>query len=130
MNGPLHTVDNETQTVQADREAEFFEKFGQPTWSPKDVNQTIQEAAKSTWRVKDIRDELRLLRQLFEKQLAVIEELAEGFWPVKIPAEGEMVDDARKSRRENFIRDTGLESFIQRVDHMDQDASTTLEGVS
>ncbi|VUC36440.1 unnamed protein product [Clonostachys rosea] len=119
---------------ETDQEAGFFKRFTNTNWSAKAVDQTVQKAAESTWRVKDLRDELRLLRQVFETQLKVIEEFSEIFWPGKdaTVADGVTTQEktTRDALRETFIRDCGLASMLERVKQMDEDASTTLQGLS
>jgi hypothetical protein len=118
-----------TKAAQTDEEAKFFKNFTTSDWSPSEVNTIIRQAADSTWRVKDIRDELRLLRQLFETQLKVVKDVAEILWPSRLPGQPTLTKDTRKVLRESFVHDTGLETLIQRTQRMDRDASTTLEGV-
>ncbi|KAH7120505.1 hypothetical protein EDB81DRAFT_914141 [Dactylonectria macrodidyma] len=113
-----------------DKEAKFFWEFTDPKSNPRDMNLTIERAAKSTWLVKDIRDELRLLRQLFENQLKLAQEVSETFWPTLMSGETRSSKEARKSIRESFIGESGVETLIQRVKQMDEDASTTLDGLS
>ncbi|KAJ4308461.1 hypothetical protein N0V84_012086 [Fusarium piperis] len=115
---------------ETDEEAKFFKNFTTSDWSPSEVNTIIRQAADSTWRVKDIRDELRLLRQLFETQLKVIKDVAEILWPSRLPGQPTLTKDVRKVLRESFVHDTGLETLVQRTQRMDRDASTTLEGLS
>ena len=92
---------------------------------------TIEAAAASTWLLKDIRDELRLLRQLFENQLEVVRDVAEALWPSsKTSGKQGLNSETKKALRESFIYDTGLDTLIQRVRQMDKEASMTLEGVS
>ncbi|KAJ3457001.1 hypothetical protein MRS44_014142 [Fusarium solani] len=119
-----------TKAAQTDEEAKFFKNFTTSDWSPSEVNTIIRQAADSTWRVKDIRDELRLLRQLFETQLKVVKDVAEILWPSRLPGQPTLTKDTRKVLRESFVHDTGLETLIQRTQRMDRDASTTLEGLS
>ncbi|CAH0023619.1 unnamed protein product [Clonostachys rhizophaga] len=119
---------------ETDQEAGFFKTFTNTNWSAKAVDQTVQKAAESTWRVKDLRDELRLLRQVFETQLKVVEEFSEIFWPGKdsTAADGLTREEkaVRDALRETFIRDCGLAAMLERVKQMDEDASTTLQGLS
>ncbi|KAK7403322.1 hypothetical protein QQX98_010911 [Neonectria punicea] len=114
---------------ETDEEARFFKNFTTNDWSP-EVSNIIRQAAESTWRVKDIRDELRLLRQLFETQLKVVKDVAEILWPSRLPGQPTLTKDVRKALRESFVHDTSLETLIERTHRMDRDASTTLEGLS
>ncbi|KAK7415902.1 hypothetical protein QQZ08_012214 [Neonectria magnoliae] len=92
------------------------------------ANKPIHEAAKCIWEVKDIRDELRLIRKVFEKQLEVVKEFVKVYPPQKDKISKDCPDP--DSFREAFIRNSGLEALIQRVKHMDEDAAAILEGVS
>ena len=85
--------------------------------------------------VKDIREELGLLRQVFQEQLQVVRELAEAFWPSKTPkaplSENEgLTKDDRRSLRDRFRLESGLEALIDRVKYIDQEATATLSHVS
>ncbi|KAI8956554.1 hypothetical protein F5Y11DRAFT_353549 [Daldinia sp. FL1419] len=115
---------------RTNQEAGFFKDFSSGNWSPKSVNAFIQKAAHCTYRVRDIRDELRLLRQVFEMQAKVVRDFAAIFWPSDGAANQKQGNAASRDLRESFIRDCGLQSLIQRVRRMESDASTTLEGLS
>lgn len=115
--------------MQREKEVQFFEEFPKIDGNIT-VHQTVQEAAKSTLLVKDIRDELRLLRQVFETQLKVVEDFAEAFWPSKHVRKLTQEKGPETVLRESFIHDSGLASLMRRVTRMDEEASTTLEGVS
>ncbi|KAI1470342.1 uncharacterized protein F4812DRAFT_261902 [Daldinia caldariorum] len=116
--------------TETNREAEFFKTFSSGNWSPDNVNRFIQEAADCTYRVRDIRDELHLLRQVFETQAKVVSDFAAVFWPTGAPGSQKQGNVASRDMREGFIRDCGLQSLVQRVRRMEGDASTTLEGLS
>ncbi|KAI1807231.1 hypothetical protein F4811DRAFT_567129 [Daldinia bambusicola] len=116
--------------TETNREAGFFKSFSGGNWSPNNVNRFIQEAAHCTYRVRDIRDELHLLRQVFETQAKVVTDFAAMFWPSGAPGSQRQGNIASRDMRESFIRDCGLQSLIQRVRRMESDASTTLEGLS
>ncbi|KAF5590094.1 cytochrome P450 monooxygenase [Fusarium subglutinans] len=115
---------------EMDKEAGYYKYFETTVKDLDLVNKTISEAAHSTWQLKDIRDELRLLQRLFETQLDVVKKVAEMLWPTKLPGKPSLTKDDRQTLRSNFIRDLGLENLIQRVKRLNQDAYTTLEGVS
>lgn len=117
--------------MQTELEAGFFKRFSEGNFKgPKDVTMLIQDAANRTYYVKDIRDELRLLRQVFEMQSNVVTDFAEIFWPKSTVTGGQKQDRvAANDLRDSFVRDCGLQSLIQRVKRMESDASTTLEGV-
>ncbi|PNP76719.1 hypothetical protein FNYG_10138 [Fusarium nygamai] len=114
---------------EMDKEAGYYKYFETTVENLDLVNKTISEAAHSTWQLKDIRDELRLLQRLFETQLEVVRKVAEILWPIKLPGKPSLTKEDRQTLRANFIRDLGLESLIQRVKKLNQDAYTTLEGV-
>ncbi|KAI1660907.1 hypothetical protein F4813DRAFT_386316 [Daldinia decipiens] len=116
--------------TETDREAGFFKNFSSGNWSPNNVNGFIQEAAHCTYSVRDIRDELHLLRQVFETQAKVVADFAAIFWPSSTSGNQKQGNIASRDLRESFIRDCGLQSLIHRVRRMESDASTTLEGLS
>ncbi|KAI0111468.1 hypothetical protein F4814DRAFT_422564 [Daldinia grandis] len=116
--------------TETNREAVFFKSFSSGNWSPNNVNRFIQDAAHCTYRVRDIRDELHLLRQVFETQAKVVVDFAAIFWPSSTSGNQKQGNFASKDLRESFVRDCGLQSLIQRVRRMESDASTILEGLS
>lgn len=122
-------------SLQADTEARLFEEFPKmdPS-SPTEVREAIKQAAKSTSLVRDLRVELLLLRRLFEEQKRVIQEFADVCWPsdppLETPEKQVLTGEIRKSLRDSFIRDCGLDALFQRISRIDQDASTTIESVS
>ncbi|KAK6957515.1 hypothetical protein Daesc_000302 [Daldinia eschscholtzii] len=116
--------------TETNLEAGFFKDFSSGNWSPNNVNGFIQKAADCTYRVRDIRDELHLLRQVFETQAKVVTDFAAIFWPSSTPGSQKQGNIASRDLRESFIRDCGLQSLIQRVRRMESDASTALEGLS
>ncbi|KAI1243892.1 hypothetical protein MGN70_013759 [Eutypa lata] len=126
-----HILDifDEAIALEREKEVQFFEEFPKIDGNIT-VHQTVQEAAKSTLLVKDIRDELRLLRQVFETQLKVVEDFAEAFWPSKHVRKLTQEKGPETVLRESFIHDSGLASLMRRVTRMDEEASTTLEGLS
>ncbi|KAI9903659.1 hypothetical protein N3K66_000188 [Trichothecium roseum] len=118
---------------QTDQEARYFKEFSSVDKGSKLVNDKIHEAAKAIWEAKDIRDELRLLLQLFQEQSRVISQLAEIFWPTSAAEQSNNAKDLGKEwkeLRESFIRDCGLDNLIRRVKKMDNDASTTSDGLA
>ncbi|KAF4445376.1 hypothetical protein FACUT_6 [Fusarium acutatum] len=117
-------------SIEMDKEARYYKDFENTVKNLELVNKTISEAAHSTWQLKDIRDELRLLQRLFETQLEVVRKVAEILWPIKLPGNPSLSKEDRKTLRANFVRDLGLENLIQRVTRLNQDAYTTLGGVS
>ncbi|SCV51637.1 uncharacterized protein FFB14_12106 [Fusarium fujikuroi] len=117
-------------SIEMDKEARYYKDFESTVQDLGLVNETISKAARSTWQLRDIRDELRLLQRLFETQLEVVRKVAEILWPTKLPSNPTLNKEDRKTLRANFIRDLGLESLIQRVTRLNQDAYTTLGGVS
>ncbi|KAF4971483.1 hypothetical protein FSARC_1711 [Fusarium sarcochroum] len=120
-------------SAEAIKEVGFFQNFSDPTWSPEGIDRTIQQASESILLVKDAHDELRLLRQLFEQQLRVVEEFSLAFWSPELSNETQkpgLSDETLESLRDNFIHDCGLQSLMQRVDQLDQDAAATPEGLT
>ncbi|KAG5765756.1 hypothetical protein H9Q72_006158 [Fusarium xylarioides] len=115
---------------EMDKEAGYYKDFEATVKNLDLVNKMILEAAHSTWQLKDIRDELRLLQRLFETQLEVVRKVADILWPTKLLGKPSLTKEERQTLRANFIRDLGLENLIQRVKRLNQDAYTTLEGVS
>ena len=115
--------------VQGKNEDRYFQQL---TGEKKNfmLHKTVQDAAHSSLMVKDIRNELRLLRRVFEDQIKVTLDFAEAFWPSKSSRISSQEKDSRKRLRDSFIHDSGLELLTKRVKQMEQDASTTLEGVS
>jgi hypothetical protein len=79
------------------------------------------------YEVRDIRDELHMLRRVFETQAEVVDKFSKIFWPE--PSE-DKDEDTLKRFRDAFKRDCGLENLIERVKSMDEDAKTIKEGVS
>ncbi|KAF4977976.1 hypothetical protein FDECE_18288 [Fusarium decemcellulare] len=112
--------------IEADKEARFFSNFTKKDWRSQYSNVAIHEAAQCTWLVKDIRDELRLIRKVFEQQLEVVKD----FFKIHPTLQDKTSEDcsSTESFRETFVRDCGLDTLIQRVKHMDEDAAATLEG--
>ncbi|KAH7303952.1 hypothetical protein B0I35DRAFT_454968 [Stachybotrys elegans] len=127
-----HILDVFDREIAAEmyQEAKFFQQFGQGIWSPAMVNLSIQEAAESIYKVKDIRDELRLIKQVLETQLKVVMDFAEIFWPPHHRYRLKEETGTAKALGETFIRDCGLQAMIARVKEMDEDASATLQGLS
>ncbi|RGP59555.1 hypothetical protein FSPOR_11237, partial [Fusarium sporotrichioides] len=117
-------------SIEMDKEARYYKDFENTVQDLELVNQTISDAAHSTWQLKDIRDELRLLQRLSETQLEVVRKVAEILWPIKLPGNPSLSKEDRKTLRANFVRDLGLETLIQRVTRLNQDAYTTLGGFS
>ncbi|KAG5662001.1 hypothetical protein KAF25_004240 [Fusarium avenaceum] len=105
-------------TLEANEELRFFNDFTNADWKPENVYKAIQEAAKSTWQLKDIRDELGLIRQVFETQKKVVKEfvniLDKNSWRY-----GDDLDDL-----------VIVEEMIRRTWDMDKEASSILEGLS
>ncbi|EKJ69756.1 hypothetical protein FPSE_10072 [Fusarium pseudograminearum CS3096] len=107
---------------EVDQEAVFFNNFTRKDWNSKYANKAINEAAGCTWRVKDIRGELRLINKVLTQQLDVLKEFAMIIAGMS-PEEG-------KKQGDTLIRDSGLELLMERIKRMDEDAATTIEGLS
>ncbi|CAG1990750.1 unnamed protein product [Fusarium graminearum] len=118
----LDIFENELAS-EIDREAGFFNSFTRKDWNSRYVNNAISEAAGCTWRVKDIRGELRLIDKVFTQQLDVLKEFAPF-----IGAEVGMSPELIKEQEATLIRDSGLEALRERIKRMDEDAATTIDG--
>ncbi|KAF5581843.1 hypothetical protein FPANT_8762 [Fusarium pseudoanthophilum] len=103
---------------EADKEATFFNNFTQNNWDSEHANSAID----CTWRVKDIRDELNLIKNVFSSQLEVVQQ----FSTVLVKQKAEDVDYIRNL-------ESKLKGMIDRTTHMEEDAektSNSLNGIS
>lgn len=96
----------------------FFNDFTNADWKPENVYKAIQEAAKSTWQLKDIRDELGLIRRVFETQKKVMKEFVN------------ILDKNAWEYGDDLVELLIVEEMIKRTWDMDKEASSILEGVS
>ncbi|SCN97576.1 uncharacterized protein FFC1_07979 [Fusarium fujikuroi] len=100
---------------EADEEATFYNNFTQNDWDSKHANRAIS----CTWRVKDIRDELGLIRKVFLSQLEVIRQFSKVLMPQQTKTSGDS----------EYVRTlvAELEGMIKRIKFMDSEAANTLE---
>jgi hypothetical protein len=85
-------------------------------------NRNVTDEIRQLYEIKDICDELSLLRRVFEAQYGVLENLSRLFWPG--------LKDQSKRCRESFLEDCNTKGLIDRTEHLDENARKTLEGVS
>ncbi|KAH6950118.1 hypothetical protein DER45DRAFT_580044 [Fusarium avenaceum] len=105
-------------TLEANEELRFFSDFTNTDWKPENVYKAIQEAAKSTWQLKDIRDELGLIRQVFETQKKVTKEFVN------------ILNENACMHGDDLDELLFVEEMIKRTWDMDKEASSILEGLS
>ncbi|KAF5617254.1 hypothetical protein F25303_13333 [Fusarium sp. NRRL 25303] len=100
---------------EADEEATFYNNFAENEWDSKQANRAIN----CTWRVKDIRDELRLIRNVFTSQLKVVKQFSKVLAP----------QQAKTSADSEYIRGlvSELENTITRIGVMDSEAAETTD---
>ncbi|CCT66746.1 uncharacterized protein FFUJ_03540 [Fusarium fujikuroi IMI 58289] len=103
---------------EADEEATFYNNFTQNDWDSKHANRAIS----CTWRVKDIRDELGLIRKVFLSQLEVIRQFSKVLMPQQTKTSGDS----------EYVRTlvAELEGMIKRIKFMDSEAVNTLESLN
>ncbi|RBA14968.1 hypothetical protein FPRO05_13184 [Fusarium proliferatum] len=103
---------------EADEEATFYNNFAENEWDSKQANRAIN----CTWRVKDIRDELRLIRNVFTSQLKVVKQFSKVLAP----------QQAKTSADSEYIRGlvSELENTITRIGVMDSEAAKTTDSLS
>ncbi|KAF5972233.1 hypothetical protein FBULB1_8830 [Fusarium bulbicola] len=103
---------------EADEEATFYNNFAENEWDSKQANRAIN----CTWRVKDIRDELGLIRNVFTSQLKVVKQISKVLAP----------HQPKTSTDSEYIRNlvSELESLIARIGVMDSEANKTTNSLS
>ncbi|KAI0438289.1 hypothetical protein F4803DRAFT_103355 [Xylaria telfairii] len=77
-------------------------------------NQNITAEIKLLYGVKDICDELKLLKRIFEIQSRVLSDFTRIFWP------------GDQERRDSFLENCGVKTLIDRTAGIDQNAKNTL----
>ncbi|KAG4290190.1 hypothetical protein FPRO06_02076 [Fusarium proliferatum] len=104
--------------AEADEEATFYNNFAHNDWNSKHANRAIS----CTWRVKDIRDELQLIRNVFDSQLKVVKQFAKVIeeQPIQTPEDSNFIPSLKSK----------LEGMMQRIDSMDSEANKTTESLS
>ncbi|TRX93664.1 hypothetical protein FHL15_005340 [Xylaria flabelliformis] len=78
----------------------------------------IAAEIKLLYEVKDIRDELHLLKRIFEAQSRVLSEFTRLFWP------------GDQTRRDSFLDDCAVQGLIDRTNLLDDDARRTLDSLN
>ncbi|KAF5671946.1 hypothetical protein FDENT_10792 [Fusarium denticulatum] len=103
---------------EADEEATFYNNFAENEWDSKQANRAIN----CTWRVKDIRDELGLIRNVFTSQLKVVKQFSKVLAP----------QQPKTSADSEYIRTlvSELESIIAWIGAMDSEAAKTTDSLS
>ncbi|KAI0097622.1 hypothetical protein GGR51DRAFT_566344 [Nemania sp. FL0031] len=84
-------------------------------------DRSITDEIRLLYEVKDVRDELNLVRRVFEAQAGVLEKFSRLFWPG--------FQDQSKRCRESFLEDCGIKELIDRATRLDEDAKKTLEAL-
>ncbi|KAJ8127429.1 hypothetical protein O1611_g6207 [Lasiodiplodia mahajangana] len=82
---------------------------------------SITDEISLLYEVKDVRDELNLVRRVFEAQAGVLEKFSRLFWPG--------FEEQSKRCRESFLEDCGIKALIDRATRLDADAEKTLEAL-
>jgi Txe/YoeB family toxin of Txe-Axe toxin-antitoxin module len=125
---PTQTVDQRLH--QSDDEVARFKQFSSEVEQREkgrgkidlSLSRSINNEIKLIYEVKDIRDELNLLRHVFETQTEVLDKFARLFWP--------RADDDAKQSRDSYCEACNIKPLIERTNRLDSDAVRTLEGVS
>lgn len=114
---------------QSDEEVDCFKEFNgevkrreQTYTTSLDTFRSISKEIGLIYEVKDLRDELHLIRRVFEDQYQVLEKFTWLFWPY--------IDDGAKQSRDAYLEGCTTKSLIKRITRLDEDAIRTLEGVS
>ncbi|KAI0968177.1 hypothetical protein F4678DRAFT_443552 [Xylaria arbuscula] len=101
---------------RSDEESVHFEQFkdGMRRRDRK-KNQNITPEINLLYEVKDIRDELKLLKRIFVAQYRVLSNFTRLFWP------------GDQTRRDGFLEDCAVKAVIDRTDLLDENAKSTLD---
>lgn len=83
---------------------------------------SITHEIRLIYEIKDIRDEIHLIRRIFEVQVEVLDQLTRLFWPG--------TTDEAKLWRADYLEHCGTQSLINRTVRLDESALRILEGVS
>ncbi|KAJ9144718.1 hypothetical protein NKR23_g5813 [Pleurostoma richardsiae] len=123
----LDIFDN-TAALRADQEVRCFKFFreqiknrGERKAFNREAVKSITDEIKLIYELKDIRDEIHLIRRVFEAQAEVLEKFTRIFWPG--PSE------AARQCRESYFEHCGTRALITRTIRLDENASRTLEGL-
>ncbi|KAI5461704.1 hypothetical protein BGZ63DRAFT_356200 [Mariannaea sp. PMI_226] len=123
-----HILDifDSTMALRADDEVQCFKGFLNQIESREQRKRFDRKAAKSIakeirliYEIRDIRDEVHLLRRVFEAQLDVLEKFTRIFWPG--------TGDNAKQLRIDYLEACGTKALIDRTTRLDDDASRTLQ---
>ncbi len=82
---------------------------------------SITAEIRMIYELKDIRDEIHLIRRVFEVQGEVLEKISRLFWPG--------TNEETKQYRNDFLEHCGTKTLINRSIRLDESACRTLEGV-
>lgn len=82
---------------------------------------SITNEIRLLYELKDIRDEIHLIRRIFEVQSDVLEKLTRLLWPGAA--------DKAKQRRNDYLERCGTKALINRTIRLDESAGRTLGGV-
>ncbi|KAI3331691.1 hypothetical protein HD806DRAFT_478063 [Xylariaceae sp. AK1471] len=85
------------------------------------ISRSITEEIRLLYEVKDVRDELNLLRRVFEAQAGVLEQFTRLFWPG--------LQEQSRRCREGFLEDCATKGLIDRTTRLDEEAKKTLEAL-
>ncbi|KAI1153058.1 hypothetical protein F4825DRAFT_283176 [Nemania diffusa] len=112
----------------SDQEVVHFKQFSKDMKDAKESGKassgrtrSITDEISLLYEVKDIRDELNLVRRVFEAQAGVLEKFSRLFWPG--------LQEQSKRCREGFLEDCGIKALIDRATRLDEDAKKTLEAL-
>ncbi len=109
---------------QADDEVRCFKAFRdqiQERKTNRENVKSITDEIKLIYELKDIRDEIHLIRRVLEVQADVLDQLARLFWPGT-------TEEAKQSR-EDYLEHCGTKSLVNRTNRLDESALRILDGV-
>ncbi|KAF2103781.1 hypothetical protein NA57DRAFT_69990 [Rhizodiscina lignyota] len=90
---------------------------------------SIDAEISALYEIKDIRNELNLLRRFLETQAEVVDQFSQMFWPGLDDECRERAQRTPKDHRDGFKQDCGLHSLIERINKMDGDAGRIQDGL-
>jgi Mg2+ and Co2+ transporter CorA len=119
---------DKTFLVQADQEVRCFKFFREQIKNRekqkvfnRDAVKSITDEIRLIYELKDIRDEIHLIRRVFDSQADVLQRFARLIWPG--------TSDAAKQSRHDYLEECGTRALITRTNRLDENARRTLEGV-
>ena len=74
---------------------------------------SVNEEIELLYQLKDIHDELHLLRRIFENQREVLDDFSDLFWRGN--------SEANKTARQLFMQDSRIETVLRKVDRLEED---------